>query len=104
MISGSKGVLTMKWFSKKPIDLSLPANRNIDLNPSRKKLEWMDAVILWEETYSKMRYESGWSTQKGFGFREDSRDRFAPVHWLVKDKTVIATFNSIKGVVTERVI
>ena len=93
----------MSMFRKKPVDLSIPTNRQINLNPSRRELEWIDAVNLWEDEYWELRSQYGWKTIKGKGFRETS-ERFTPVHWNIGEVTVIAVFDSRSGIVTERII
>ena len=94
----------MGLFNKKPKDLSVPANRKIDLNPSRRKLDWMDAVSLWEEEYFQIHKSHGWKIIDGHGFREDGKNRFAPVLWNVNGKGVRATFDSKTGIVIEEVL
>ena len=94
----------MGLFSKKPKDISVPANRKIDLNPSRKYLEWNDARILWEDEYQVMRIKHGWKAIDGHGFREDGKERFAPVLWNVNGIGVKASFDSYRGIVTEEVL
>ena len=93
----------MSMFRKKLDDLSIPAHRQINLNPSHRELEWTDAVNLWEDEYWELRIQYGWKILKGKGFRESS-ERFTPVHWKVGEATVIAVFDSRSGIVTERVI
>ena len=51
-----------------------------------------------------MRGKQGWETIDGHGFREDGRNRFAPVLWNVNGIGVEATFDSATGIVTEEVL
>jgi hypothetical protein len=97
----------MGIFSRKPKqeqDVSIPANRQLNFNKEGLKLEWIDAVYLWEDEYSQFRIQHGWKITKGKGFREDGKDRFAPVTWQAGEVKVKATFDSYKGIVTEKVL
>jgi hypothetical protein len=93
-----------KSSSEKTInDLSIPANRQINLNPGRKSLEWMDEVELYEGTYADIRQENGWELVKGWEFRR-SADRFLPVRYALKNIIIEAKFDSDAGVVTEKIL
>ena len=97
----------MGLFSRKPKqeqDMSIPANRQLNFNKEGLKLEWIDAVYLWEDEYQVMRIKQGWKPVDGHGFREEGKDRFAPVLWNINGTGVRATFDSYKGIVTEQVL
>jgi len=84
-------------------DLSNPANRQINLNPTRKTLEWMDAVDLYEGTYADIRQESGWTILKGWEFRRTA-DRFMPVRFKFNNVLIEAKYDSKTGIVTEKIL
>jgi hypothetical protein len=92
----------MGLFSKKPKDLSIPANRKIDLNPSRKYLEWNDARILWEEEYFQLHKAHGWKLISGY--ERNPNPWSEPCIWSVNGVGVHATFDSYKGIVTEKIL
>lgn len=97
----------MGIFSRRPKqeqDVSILANRQLNLNKEGLKLEWINAVYLWEDEYCQFCIQHGWKIIKGKGFREDGKDRFAPVTWQVEQLKVKATFDSYKGIVTEQVM
>jgi len=88
-------------------DLSIPMERQLDLNPEREELEWLDAVTLYESEYAKIRFGTGWKIVKGWDFYRSS-DRFLPVRWQIGETIVEAKYVKVDGlhigVVQERVI
>ena len=88
-------------------DLSKPVDRQLNLNPQGKKLEWMDAVDLYECEYAQLRLKYGWKMVKGWEFRRES-NRFLPVRWKVGETIVEARYLSMDGnhvgIVQEKVI
>lgn len=92
----------MSWFKKRDLDLSEPKHRKVDLNPSRKVLEWIEAVDLWEIDYFQLHKKHGWKVVEGYD--RNSNSRFEPVIWQVGDVRVKATFDSRTGIVTEIVL
>lgn len=91
----------MGLFSRKPQQpeekLAKPMNREIDLNPSRKNLEWEDAYTLWTDNYSTMRMEQGWKV-----FEVDDASEF--VIWQIDEVKVLATFDYNTGIITEKLL
>ena len=92
----------MGFFRNREKDLSVPSDRQINMNPSGKKLEWLESVLLWENEYRNLREKHGWKTVSGNGFRE-TNDRFAPVTWQLGNTRILATYDSFSGVVTEKI-
>jgi len=96
-----------KDFERNVQDLSVPFDRQLNLNPEGQELEWMDAVDLYESEYAKIRFEMGWKMVKGWEFRRTS-DRFLPVRWQVGEVVVEAKYLSVDGmhigVVQEKVL
>jgi len=88
-------------------DLSIPLDRQLNLNPEGRELEWMEAVDLYEIEYAKIRFDKGWKTVKGWEFRR-SADRFLPVRWEIGETIVEARYLKVDGlhvgVVQEKVI
>ena len=91
----------MGLFSRKPQqpeeELAKPMNREIDLNPSRKNLEWEDAYTLWTDNYSTMRMEYGWKV-----YEVDDASEF--VIWQIDEVKVLATFDYNTGIITEKLL
>ena len=91
----------MGLFSRKPQqpeeELAKPMNREIDLNPSRKNLEWEDAYTLWTDNYSTMRMEHGWRV-----YEVDDASEF--VIWQIDEVKVLATFDYNTGIITEKLL
>ena len=91
----------MGLFSRKPQqpeeELAKPMNREIDLNPSRKNLEWEDAYTLWTDNYSTMRMELGWKV-----YEVDDASEF--VIWQIDEVKVLATFDYNTGIITEKLL
>ncbi len=54
-------------FAKNVQDLSIPFERQLNLNPEGRDLEWMDAVDFYESVYAKIRqdYSQGLSFLSG---------------------------------------
>jgi hypothetical protein len=96
-----------KDFETNVQDLSIPFDRQLNLNPEGKELEWLDAVLLYEDDYAELRIKHGWVVVKGWGFRR-STDRFLPVRFQVGDVLVEARYLSVNGmhvgIVQEKVI
>jgi hypothetical protein len=96
-----------KNYPKNVQDLSIPFDRQLNLNPEGHELEWMDAVNLYEGEYAKIRFEMGWKMVKGWGFRREA-NRFLPVRWQVENVIVEARYLSVDGlhvgIVQEKVI
>ena len=94
-------------FAKTVQDLSVPFDRQINLNPEGRELEWMDAVDLYESEYAKIMFEMGWKMVKGWEFRRSS-DRFLPVRWQIGEVIVEAKYLSVDGlhigIVQEKVL
>jgi hypothetical protein len=94
-------------FAKNVQDLSIPFDRQLNLNPEGRELEWMDAVDLYESEYAKIRIEMGWKMVKGWEFRRGS-DRFLPVRWQIGEVIVEAKYLSVDGmhigIVQEKVL
>jgi len=71
------------------------------------RLEWMDAVDLYETEYAQIRFDKGWKMVKGWEFRR-STDRFSPVRWQIGETIVEARYIKVDGlhvgVVQEKVI
>lgn len=88
-------------------NLSMPFDRQLNLNPDNRELEWLDAVLLYEEEYASLRYKHGWKEVKGWEFRRES-NRFLPVRWQVGDVVVEARYLSVDGlhvgIVQEKII
>lgn len=88
-------------------DLSIPMDRQLNLNPEGNELEWMDAVDLYEGEYANIRFKAGWKILKGWDFRRGV-DRFLPVRWQIGDTIVEASYIKVDGlhigVVQEMVI
>jgi hypothetical protein len=88
-------------------NLAIPMDRQLDLNPERKELEWMDAVELYETDYWRLRVEHGWKPVKGWEHQR-STERFLPVRWQIGETIVEAKYVKVDGlhigVVQERVI
>lgn len=88
-------------------DLSIPMDRQLNLNPEGNELEWMDAVDLYESEYAQLRLKYGWKMVKGWEFRRES-NRFLPVRWKVGETIVEARYLSMDGnhvgIVQEKVI
>ena len=76
---------------------SIPADRKLNLNPQGHKLEWIDAVDLFENQYAEARLEMGWKLVKGWEFRRSS-DRFLPVRWQVGEVIVEAKYLLVDGI------
>ena len=93
---------SMALFSRKKKDLSIPANRKINLNPSGQKLEWNDARILWENSYFQLHHQHGWKFISGYD--RNPQPWSEPVLWEVNGVGVMATFESYTGIVTEEII
>ena len=91
-------------------DLSKPMDRNIDLNPERQDLEWMDAVSLYCSTYGNLRLQYGWKPVKGWelDIHAVGQDKFKPCRWQVGDTIVEGRYLKVDGlhigVVQEKVI
>jgi hypothetical protein len=92
----------MGLFSRKKQDLSIPANRQVNMNPSGKKLEWIDAVNLWEIDYYQLHKQHGWKLIPSGD--KNSNNRFEPYLWNVDGVGVLATFDSYTGIVTEEIV
>ena len=92
----------MGFFLKKRRDLSIPANRRINMNPTGGRLEWNDARILWEEDYFQLHKEHGWKIVSGY--ERNPSPWSDPVIWNVGGIGVMATFDSHTGIVTEEII
>lgn len=88
-------------------DLSIPFDRQLNLNPEGRELEWMDAVDLYETEYAKIRFDKGWKMVKGWEFRR-SADRFLPVRWQIGEVVVEARYLKVDGlhvgIVQEKII
>lgn len=95
-------VSLMGLFSRKKQDLSIPANRQVNMNPSGKKLEWMDAVNLWEIDYYQLHKQHGWKLIPSGD--KNSNNRFEPYLWNVDGVGVLATFDRYTGIVTEEIV
>ena len=86
-----------KDFERNVQDLSKPFDRQLNLNPEGRELEWMDAVDLYESEYAKIRFDTGWKMVKGWEFRR-SNDRFLPVRWQIGEVVVEAKYLSVDGI------
>ena len=88
-------------------DLSIPCNRQLNFNPEGNELEWLDAVLLYENDYADLRTKHGWTIIKGWGFRRDA-DRFRPVRFQVGDVVVEGRYLEVDGmhvgIVEEKII
>lgn len=85
--------------TKKIDDLSIPIDRQIDLNPTRQYLSWNDQIKLWEEDYFNLRKSHGWRF-----IRATARhDRCGDVIWQVGQVRIKAIFDKDRGIVIEKV-
>lgn len=84
-------------FERNVQDLSIPFDRQLNLNPEGRELEWMEAVDLYESEYARIRFDLGWKIVKGWEFRR-TNDRFLPVRWEIGVVVVEAKYLSVDGI------